>query len=261
MSGRMIGTVEGAVGHIVFDNPERRNAISDTMAAEAVRLCAEMDADPAVRVVVVSGSGEKSFVAGRDINSVRQEGKEGLPPREADDPTVAIYAAFHDISKPTVARIRGFCIGGGLALASCCDIRIAAGDAQFAIPAARLGIGYRPDMTRWLVEAVGPAFAKEILITARRFNAEEAKAIGLVHHVVPVEELVSFTDSYVAAIADNAPLSMKASKAIINEVSHGLHKADLALCDALVADCMKSEDLAEGRKAFLEKRRPQFHGR
>lgn len=260
MSGQVVSHVSGAVAHVVFDHPERRNALTDAMMTQAIELARALDADPKVRVVVVSGAGDKAFVSGKDINEIRAAGAPRPDPSQTE-PGLVMYAAFRNIAKPTIARIRGFCFGGGAALASACDLRICSDDAQFSIPAGRLGVGYRAELARWIVEAVGPANAKEMLLTARRYDAKDALRIGFVHHVVPADQLVAFTDAYAEGIADNAPLAVKTAKAVINQVSHGIHNADLALCDALVKACTQSEDLAEGRRAFLQKRRPNFTGK
>jgi enoyl-CoA hydratase len=163
--------------------------------------------------------------------------------------------------KPTIAKIRGYCFGGGVALACACDLRVAADDALFAIPAARLGIGYRATFTRWVTDAVGPANAKEILLTAQRYDAAEALRIGLVHRVVPVAEFDDYMDGYAGRVAENAPLSLQATKVIVNQVANGLGSADLDQCARQVDQCADSEDFIEGRRAFMEKRKPEFHGR
>jgi enoyl-CoA hydratase/carnithine racemase len=166
-----------------------------------------------------------------------------------------------DFPKPTIARIRGFCFGGGVGLAAACDLRVAADDALFSIPAARLGIAYRADFIAWLNEIVGPARLKEMLITARRYPADEAYAMGLVHRVAPVAAFDGFFEDYVAGISDNAPLSTAAAKAMINEIADNLRTADMEKCRQLTVSCTGSEDFREGRRAFMEKRRPVFTGR
>lgn len=260
MSGQVVSHVDGAVGHIVFDHPERRNALTDAMMGQAIAIARVLDDDPTVRVIVISGAGDKAFISGKDINEIRRP---GTPPPDPNDtePGLAMYVAFRNIAKPTIARIRGFCFGGGVAVASACDLRICSDDAQFSVPAGRIGIGYRPELALWIVEAVGPAHAKEMLLTARRYDAQEALRIGFVHHVVPAGQLVDFVNAYATGIANNAPLAVTTAKAVISQVSHGPHNADLALCDALVKACAQSDDLMEGRRAFLEKRRPNFTGK
>jgi len=260
-TGKITHFKSGGVGHLVFDNPARRNAMSRDMVRQVPEVLADFEGDSDIRVVVVSGAGDKSFVSGADISEFEKTRANAETARQSSAASMAMFEGLRAFPKPTVAKIRGYCFGGGVALACACDLRVAADDALFAIPAARLGIGYRPSFTRWVVDAVGPANAKEILITARRYDADEALRLGLVHRVVPVAEFDAFMDDYAGRIADNAPLSMRAAKAIVNEVAKGLGEADLELCARHVDACSDSEDFIEGRRAFMEKRKPEFHGR
>ena len=251
----------GGIGHLIFDNPARRNAMSRDMVRQVPEVLADFESDPAIRVVVVSGAGDKSFISGADISEFAKTRANAQTARESSAASTAMFDGLRAFPKPTVAKIRGYCFGGGVALACGCDLRVAADDALFSIPAARLGIGYRPTFTRWVTDAVGPANAKEILLTARRYDAAEAFRMGLVHRVVPVAEFDDFVDEYAGQIAENAPLSMQANKAIVNQVANGLGSADLDLCAAEVDQCADSEDFKEGRRAFMEKRKPDFQGR
>jgi enoyl-CoA hydratase/carnithine racemase len=167
----------------------------------------------------------------------------------------------HDFGKPTIAAIRGYCIGGGVNVAISCDIRLAASDSVFAVPATRLGLGYRFSALKNLVDLVGPGCAKDIFFTARRLPAEEALAIGLVNRVVPVEELDALVAEYATMISTGAPLTVKAGKRIIREVLRPDRDIDMELCRRLILDCFESEDYAEGRTAFMEKRKPVFRGK
>ena len=216
-------------------------------------------ADDAIRVVVLTGAGDKAFVSGADISQFEKE--------RSTAETVAHYDAVGEnaqtrlktFDKPVIAMIRGYCIGGGLNIANLCDLRIASDDSRFGIPAAKMGLGYRAGSMKLLVDIVGPAFAREIMITARQFTASEAKDMGLVNKVVPVAELEKTTREYCDMIAANAPLTMRAAKRIIREVTASDY--DAAACQAWVKECFDSEDYREGRRAFMEKRKPVFKGR
>lgn len=258
--GRIIARKDGPIGRLIFDNPSKRNAISIGMANQLPIALADFDADPSIHVVVITGSGDKSFISGADISEFDKKEANPEAVRENAARSQKTFGDLRKFRKPTVAGIRGFCFGGGVAIGVACDLRFAADDALFSIPSARLGIGYRADFTSWLVDAVGPANAKEMLITAQRYSAHDALRMGLVHRVAPVADFDSQLDSYCASIAENAPLAMQASKVIVNEVAGGLTNADMALCQKLTDACKLSDDYKEGRRAFKEKRRPVFRG-
>ena len=249
------------VGRIVLNQPEKHNAISYEMWIGLSAVTAEFAADDAVRVVVVTGAGERAFSAGADISQFAD--KRGSTQAIAEY-NRAVKQAYEDLTalpKPTIARVAGYCLGGGLHAALCCDIRIASEDSTFAIPAAKLGLGYGYQALRPLVELVGPSRAKEILYTARRFDAREAELMGLVNKVLPRAELDGYVEDYASRIAANAPLTVRATKRIIAEVQRDPGVRDLALCDRLVDECYASDDYQEGRTAFMEKRKPTFQGR
>ena len=259
-AGKIGHLKSGGIGHLIFDNPARRNAVSRDMVRQVPEILANFEKDSEIRVVVVSGAGDKSFVSGADISEFEKTRANAQTARESSAASMAMFDGLRAFPKPTVAKIRGYCFGGGVALACACDLRVAADDALFAIPAARLGIGYRAMFTRWVIDAVGPANAKEILLTAQRYDAAEAFRIGLVHRVVPVAEFDEFVEDYAQRIAENAPLSMQATKVIVYQVANGLGSADLDLCASQLDQCSDSDDFKEGRRAFMEKRKPEFHG-
>jgi enoyl-CoA hydratase/carnithine racemase len=245
---------------VIYNNPEKHNAVSLDMWAAAVSILDDFKNDKEIGVVVVTGAGGKAFVSGADISRFEKE--------RANEEAVAhygrvveqSYAAFHEFPKPTIAMIRGYCIGGGMGLATCCDIRICTEGSKFAVPAAKLGLGYGYPGLKRLVDVVGPSFAMEIFYTARQFTAAEALTMGLVNRVVADGELEKYVKDYADMIAGNAPLTIKAVKATVAEIVKEESKRDIKRSQALVEACFKSNDYEEGRKAFMEKRKPVFTG-
>jgi enoyl-CoA hydratase/carnithine racemase len=258
---RLIGRKDGAIGWMIFNNPARRNALSLDMWQAIPDVLAAFEGDPDIRVVVYAGAGDKAFVAGADISQF----EDLRANREANDlysaQSAAATKAMVGLSKPSIAMIRGFCIGGGLAVALTCDLRLCSAGSRFAIPAARLGLGYGFEGVKALSDVVGPSFAKEILFTARHLSANEALRIGLINRVTAEEDLEATTRDYARMIADNAPLTVKAAKMAVGEALRDPHKRRLEDVAQAVDACFESADYAEGRRAFLEKRRPTFTGR
>jgi enoyl-CoA hydratase len=252
---------EGPIGWMIFNNPGRRNAVTYEMWAAMPGILADFAADPNVRVAILRGGGDQTFISGADISQF--EAKRSTPEDMAAYNRTLAQAndALIQLQKPTIAMVRGHCIGGGLGIALCCDLRIAADDARFGIPAARLGLGYAYEGVKRLVDLVGPSFAKEVFYTARQFDAGEALTMGLVNRVVPAAELETFTREYSARIAGNAPLTIKAVKLSADMAVAETGEKDLRVARDAVDACNHSEDYREGRRAFLEKRRPQFKGR
>ncbi len=258
---KMLSRKEGHVGHMIFNNPERHNAVSLAMWEAMVRILAEFEKDKDVRVVVLSGAGTKAFVSGADISKFDSERASKDAIAKYNETVEQASAALHSFPKPTMAMIQGVCIGGGLAIALNCDIRIASENARFALPAAKLGLGYDYPGIKRFVDVVGPAFAKEIFFTARQFDAEEARVMGLVNRVVANEQLEAYVKNYADAIGANAPLTLQAAKFTIGEALKDESKRDLARVKELVLGCFESRDYEEGRRAFMEKRKPIFEGR
>ncbi|MGE0223658.1 MAG: enoyl-CoA hydratase [Acetobacteraceae bacterium] len=256
----MLAEIDGAIGWMVFNKPSRRNAVSLDMWEAIPDILDRFEADPAVRVIVLRGAGDVAFVSGADISQF-EKARSG-PEMNAHYERVLEAATGRLIAcpKPTIAMIGGWCIGGGMAIAACCDLRIATEESRFGIPAARLGVGYAAAGVKRLMDLVGPAFTKEIFLTGRHFTAAEAVAMGLLNRVVTGAELESYTREYCSLIAENAPLTMHALKHTVGELLRG-DDADLESCEHLVAACFESEDFIEGRRAFMEKRRPVFRGR
>ena len=261
MTDKMISRKGDGFGWMVFNNPERHNAVSLDMWLAAIEIMRDFAADDDVRVVLIAGAGEKSFVSGADISRFDDERAEADAVARYNDATEGAYQAVLTSPKPTIAMIQGYCIGGGTNLAVCADLRIASDRAQFSIPAARLALGYDYARVRRVMDLVGPAYAKEIFFTARRFAAEEALRMGLVNRVVAHDALEEQTREIAGTIAGNAPLTMKAIKQSVHEALKPESERDLAAVERVVHDCFESEDYAEGRRAFADKRKPEFKGR
>ena len=258
---KILSSKRDGIGSLVFNNPEKRNALSPDMALAAAEVIEDFERDPAIRVIVLSGAGDKAFVSGGDISRFETERATPEQMAEYSRKSERFRSALLRVGKPTIAMIRGYCLGGGLAVALNCDLRFCSEDSQFGIPAARLGIGYGAERLTQLVRLVGPAVAKDILFSGRRLSAAEALRVGLVNQVVPAAELQSFVDNYAATLAANAPLSILAAKRVIDEIVKDKEDRDMALCERVIADCFASQDYVEGRRAFMEKRRPVFTGR
>jgi enoyl-CoA hydratase len=248
---------DGPIGYLTLNRPDRRNALNREMWAALPDLVAALDGDPETRLIVLRGAGTEAFAAGADISEFAENRANPELARDYEALNGKAFAALRATAKPAVAMISGFCIGGGLALALACDLRIAGEDALFALPPARLGLAYPVDGLSDLLHAVSPAFAKEMLFTARRYRAAEALKAGLVHRVVAQDRLDAEIKALAAEIAENAPLTIKASKRAIDALAGRPVAEDL---QALAAACFASADYAEGQRAFLEKRKPRFTG-
>jgi len=260
-NGKMLSEVEDGIGLVTFNQPEKRNAMSVDMWQGLGEILDEFTVDDGVRVVVLTGQGHQAFVSGADISQFGQQRANASAQVEYDRLTSAGRAKLADFPKPVIARIRGFCLGGGLGIAMNADLRIAAVDSEYGIPAARLGIAYGFEMVRKLVSLVGPANARTLLYTGARIDSAEALRIGLVNQVVDDKDLSNTVVDLARSIADNAPLSVRAAKLAVNEAVKSDNERDAAAVQAAVAACFDSADYREGRTAFMEKRTPVFQGR
>ena len=258
---KMIAEKDGAIGWITFNNPARHNAVSMAMWEALSDIVGDYRADEAIRVIVVRGAGEKAFVSGADISEFEERRSSPETTRAYNEVSGRATEELRQIGKPTIAMIRGYCIGGGVSVATSCDLRIAADGARFGVPAARLGLGYEFGGVRKLVNLVGPAFAKEIFFTARQFCAQEALAMGLINRTVPEDRLEAFVREYAQTIAANAPLTVASIKTLVAQALEDPSERDVALCREVVDRCFNSRDYVEGRTAFMEKRKPVFRGR
>jgi enoyl-CoA hydratase len=257
---KILSRKEGAVGYVIFNNPERHNAVSLDMWEAASQFLENFRNDKNIRVVVLTGAGGKAFVSGADISKFKEERSDEKAVARYNKAVDQAYSAVCEFPKPTIAMIRGYCLGGGVGLAVCCDLRICSDNSRFAVPAAKLGLGYGYTGIKRLSDIVGPAFTKEIFFTARQFDAAEAQTMGLVNRVVPTDELEASVRDYAGMIAANAPLTVDSVKFIVGEVVKNEFERDIARCTELVNQCFASNDYAEGRKAFVEKRKPVFTG-
>ena len=259
--GRLRTEKRGAVGWIVFDQPAKMNAINAAMWRAIPEAMARFDADAEVRCVAFRGEGTQAFAAGADISQFEEIRDGRAAVGEYDNLLDRVLHAIQDSRKPSVAMIHGFCMGGGLEVALACDLRYCGESAQFAIPAAKLGLAYNVEGHKRLLETVGHARAREIMFLGRRYGAQEAAAMGLVHRVLPDGALETFVDGVLATLLENAPLAIANSKTILEEYVKSAGTPDAARMHEAMRRCAESEDYREGRRAFMEKRKPDFSGR
>ncbi len=258
---KIIAEKEGPIGWLIFNNPARHNAMSLEMYLAIPEIMDAYEKDDEVRVIILRGAGDKAFVSGADISTFEKQRSSADDTAFWDQTTERASSALYEGGKPTIAMINGYCMGGGVSLAMSCDLRIASEKSRFAVPAAKLGVGYRAHGLRKLMNVVNPAYVKEIFYTARQFSAEEALTMGWVNRVLPEEQLEGYVREYAGTIAANAPLTIRAVKATVRELLKDPDVRDLGASEALVAACFSSEDYTEGRRAFMEKRKPVFKGR
>lgn len=260
MTSKLIAEIRGSAGYLVLNAPLRRNALSLDMWQGIPDIIERFDADTTVRCIVVTGAGHEAFAAGADISEFddRRATEEGA--KSYDQATHDATSSVANCAKPVVAAVRGFCFGGGMALAMACDLRLASDDAKFCIPAAKLGVGYSYGGTAALVARLGAAVAAEVLFTARIYSAHDALMKGIIHAVSPVGDFDNVLKGYVASLAANAPLTIKAAKSAIRAIISG-EPGERHAAERNITACMTSEDYREGRRAFLEKRKPSFDGR
>jgi enoyl-CoA hydratase len=258
---KIVAEVDAGVGWITLNQPERRNAVSLEMWEGLGDAAAAFEADAAVRVVVIRGAGGRSFAAGADISEFEQRRADAVQKKAYGDIALCGQRGLATLSKPLLAMVQGFCVGGGLALALSADVRFATPASRFGITAAKLGLGYEYTGVAALARLVGPSAARDILFSARLLEADEALRIGLVNFIVDDAQLEAQVRAYAQRIAGNAPLTVHAAKAALRVFERYADDAGgAAEIDRLVDGCFDSDDYREGRRAFLDKRTPLFQG-
>ena len=250
----------GAVGGIIFNQPAKNNAINDAMWRGIPEAVAKFDADREVRCVAFRGAGTEAFASGADISEFAKIRAERAAVSQYDGLLDRVLHSIQGSPKPSVCMIHGYCMGGGLEIALACDLRYSGRSGQFGIPAAKLGLAYNIEGHKRLLETVGHARAREIMYLGRRYPADEALAMGLVHRVLDDAELESFVSEVINTLCQNAPLAILNSKTIVEEFVKAAGVPDHARMSAAMERCTKSADYEEGRRAFMEKRRPRFTG-
>jgi enoyl-CoA hydratase/carnithine racemase len=258
---KMLSRKDGRVGYVIYNNPERHNAVSLDMWEAAGQMLDDFRNDNNIAVVVVTGAGGKAFVSGADISKFEDERATQAAVERYNSTSQAFYARIATFPKPTIAKIQGYCIGGGLNLAIACDLRFCSEGARFGLPAAKLGLGYGYAGLKRFFDTIGPAHTKDIFFSARQFGAAEALAMGIANRVLPDAELDGFVAEYAATVSQNAPLTIAAIKQIAIEALKPASERNLELAADLVARCFASHDYVEGRTAFMEKRKPVFTGK
>jgi enoyl-CoA hydratase len=258
---KVIGRKDGPVGHIIFNNPAKLNAVSLDMWDAVHGLLTGYAADAAIHVVVVSGAGGKAFVSGADISKFESERANMEAQKRYDSISTKSYDLLYNFPKPTLAKITGYCIGGGMNLAGCCDLRFCNEGARFGVPAAKLGLGYGFERVRRLSESIGLSKTLEVIYTGRQFSAQEALDMGFVQRVTADSDLEAAVAETTTFIAQNAPMTIALAKAAAREIGKPEAERNFARLDAMVKACFDSQDYVEGRRAFMEKRKPNFQGK
>ena len=259
-TNKMLSRIDNGVGYITFNNPEKHNAVSIEMWDALETMLDSFRSNDRVRVIVLNGAGGKSFVSGADISKFDRERSSKEAVLSYNKRTQKVYENLESFPKPTIAMINGYCIGGGLNLAVCCDIRICSEKSKFAMPAAKLSLGYPFSSIKRLFDVMGPGMAKHFMFTADKISAAEALSCGLVQKLISENDIETFVKNYALTISKNAPLTIKAMKQIGVEILKNPDERDLLICEQLASACFDSEDYKEGRKAFMEKRQANFKG-
>jgi enoyl-CoA hydratase len=260
-SGMVAAEMKEPIGWLIWDNQSKLNALSPSMYPDALTVIETFEADPAIKVAVMRGAGQRAFISGADISSFAKTRANADAAERARATSDKLRNAMLQMEKPLIAMIHGYCLGGGLGMALNADIRFASSDSQFSIPAAHRGVAYALDGLKQLVDVVGPSVAKDIMFSARRLHADEALRVGLVNRVVEPDKLEAVTVEYAETLAANAPLSIRASKFFINQLGLEVAERNEARMAAMQREAAESEDFKEATRSFMEKRRPVFQGR
>ena len=259
--GRMVSRKDGGIGWMIYDHQARYNAVTYDMRCAIPGILEEFALDDEVRVVVLAGAGEKAFISGSDISQFEKQRSSEEARKIYDQASARAGAAMADFRKPMIAMIQGYCLGAGVMTAMYADIRIAADNARFGMPPARLGLGLGHGAVKNLIDLVGPAYASEMLFTGDRYQADDALAMGLVNRVVPLGRLEETVRGMAETIVANAPLTLRSLKTSIRTVLADESERDMDRVRTEIEACYRSEDYMEGRRAFMDKRRPAFQGR
>jgi len=254
--GRIDLMVQGHVAQVTIDDVTRHNAMSLSMWTALLAAFDEIDCRPEIRVCVLRGAGEKSFVSGANISEFETQRNSEASVARYNDMVKRTQQAIFRCRVPVIAAISGICYGGGLGLALSCDMRYAAPHSRFRMPAARLGLGYDIDNMKSILNNLGPQATAEAFYTARVYDAQSAQAMGMVLAVV--EDVFAHCTALAQEIATNAPLTIQAAKKTL--VALADDEKDMMSVKTTIDDCFKSSDYAEGRLAFAQKRSPLFSG-
>ena len=260
-SGLVGAEITGSIGWLIWDNQSKLNALSPGMYEDALEVVQAFEANDAIKVVVMRGAGRRAFISGADISSFGKTRSSPEALKAAQVAPTTLRRKLIDLDKPLIAMIYGYCLGGGMGMALNADMRFASTDSQFGVPAAQRGVAYAPDGLKQLVDVVGPSFAKDIMFSARRLKSDEALRVGLINQIHPPESLEAATIEYALTLAANAPLSIRASKYFIAQLSLPESARNQARITAMIDEAENSEDFREATTSFMEKRKPVFHGR
>ena len=260
-SDALLVEARGALRTIVLNRPEQRNALPPAEWLRLADILGKIAADPGARAIVVRGAGGRAFSSGYDVNALRELDDEGIVLSTPRDPFEVALAAVVEHPLPIIAMVNGFAIGGGCTLAAGCDVRLAAASARFGMPPAKLGLVYSPTELRPFVQLLGAGRTKLLFYSGRIISAQKAYELGLIEEVLPDDDLEAATYALAEEIAANAPLSVRGTKQILGSMHGPAAPADAApKLAALIERVNTSADLAEGKRAFLEKRPPEFRG-
>jgi enoyl-CoA hydratase/carnithine racemase len=257
MSDHLVVERRDAVATVILNRPESHNAINVAMYADLPDVVRALDADPTVKVIVMRGAGTRSFASGADISEFEAERSDAVKAKAYNEKVAAAEHAIEELTKPSIAMIHGYCIGGGAGLALACDIRFADRAAKFAITPAKLGLVYSLESSKRMVDLVGPSRTKWILYSGQQIPADRAYELGLFDEVVDADDLEELTYGFADTVCSRAQFSVRAGKVMVDKVVAGQVRDDEATID-LRNSSFDTEDFTEGVQAFMAKRSPNF---
>lgn len=260
--GRITLDVAEGVARLTFDHPRRLNAITAAMWRALATTLSAVEDDPAIRVLLLEGAGDRAFCTGNDISEFDTLRADPEAAARYNELQHVVADRLRALTKPAIAAIHGHCLGAGLEIALLCDLRLCSAQASMGVPAVKLGLPYRAEDIVKLLDAVGEAAAREMVLLGRRYGAQDIHRLGLVHRLLPDQAaLRAEADSMAAELAANAPLSLAAAKIAFRALARRDAPPDLGLAQSWADRCYASADYAEGRRAREEKRAPRFSGR